>query len=60
VTDAIGHGHHGETEGDSNAQETDCSAGEDCSTATAENKNERAEKFGEEFVTSLNNFLVFS
>ena len=53
VTDAVGHSDDCETEGDSNTKESNMT--KDCSTATTENKNERAEQFGEEFVTDFHN-----
>ena len=57
MTDTIGHSHHGETESDGDAKETDVA--KQSGTATAENQNERAEQFGEEFVTHFHNSLNF-
>ena len=58
VTDTISHGHHSETKGDGYAKESDMS--EEGGTAAAENQNECAEQFGEEFVTCFHNVLNFS
>ena len=58
VTDAVGHSHHSQTEGDGYAKETDMS--EECSAAASEYQNECAEQFGEEFVTRFHNFLKFN
>jgi hypothetical protein len=58
VTDAVGHGHHGETEGDGYAKEANVS--EQGGTATAKYQNECAEQFGEELVTCFHNVLNFN
>lgn len=57
VSDAVSHGNHGKTKSDGDTKKTNMS--EDCSTATTENKNERAEQLGEEFVTNLHSNLIF-
>ncbi len=58
VANAVGHGYNGQTEGDGNAKETDMS--KESSTATSKDQNERAEQFGEEFVTNFHNVLIFN
>ena len=58
VADAISHGHHGQTEGDGNAKETDMS--EEGGTATSKDEDECAEQFGEEFVTNLHSLLILN
>jgi hypothetical protein len=60
MADAVGHGHHGQTEGDVNAKETNGATSEDGSAATSENEDECAEQFGEKFVTCFHNCLNFN
>ena len=58
VTNAVGHGHHSQTESDGYAKETNVS--EKSGTATTEHQNECAEQFGEELVANLHNTLNFN
>ena len=60
MADTVGHGNHGETEGDGNAKESDGSAGKDGCAAATENEDERAEQFGEKLVSDFHNVLNFN
>ena len=58
MTDTIGHGHHGETESDGYAKESNMS--EKSGSATAKHQDECAEQFSKKLVTCFHNSLNFS